>query len=83
MRFWRLLLWLSVLEFHSKPNILNKLETENIIEYLKAYKKICLDHPKGINMKRLKRLDLQHKPKGRQTIGKTRRRRKDQEYNGL
>jgi hypothetical protein len=76
----RPLLVVERLDHQRNPDIRNRLKVDNTAEDVKLYQNNWLDRLKRTDRSRLPRLTFQYQPRGRQEMGRPRRRWRDQAH---
>jgi len=78
MKFLRHLLGITKLDKEKNLCIRGKTGAQNIVKEIKQYQEKWLQHVQRMDTNRLPKKALQYKPKGRKTIGRSRKRWRDQ-----
>jgi len=78
MKFLRPLLEIIKLDKEKNQCIREKTGAQNIVKEIKQYQKMWLQHVQRMDINRLPKQGLKHKPKGRRKIGRSRKRWRDQ-----
>jgi hypothetical protein len=78
MKFLRHLLGITKLDKERNQSLREKLGVKNIILEIRRYKREWLQHVERMDTDRIPKQALKYRPKGKRSMGRPRKRRKDQ-----